>query len=315
MTANTPSKDVAREWRKKELTYVIGALATALELEDDEQRDALCDIREWAKNRLKAQLPDETTDAHAERLQEILRGLYSDNVDYIVRNKLGGLNNHWMRAAREALHMDPDNIRPAVEPRETSAPNADKDRFDWLTEVMVDTIYLDDGRIIDVGGHRQRPHDIRAVIDEARRTMPVSIDQNEGSSPEEPKASLRDAATNALHVLDGCCHPAGGVDDADAITDAMQQLREALTPEKATGCTLEGCSMKDPHGHTHLLSCQIWDLTKQPKCTCGTETAAAPTNDCTTCGGLGWIQENEQDIIGGDCPVCTPENGDEPHAS
>lgn len=53
---------------------------------------------------------------------------------------------------------------------------SDKARLDWLTEVMVDTIYLDDQRIIDVGGHRKRPHDIRAVLDEAMRTLPISID-------------------------------------------------------------------------------------------------------------------------------------------
>lgn len=48
-------------------------------------------------------------------------------------------------------------------------------------------------------------------------------------------------------------------------------LTKVGSPEKSAGCTLEGCAMKEPHGHTHLLSCQIWDLTKQPKCTCGTE--------------------------------------------
>lgn len=55
--AERTSTDVAREWREKELTYVIGALATILDLDDDEQRDAICDLREWAKNRLKSQLP------------------------------------------------------------------------------------------------------------------------------------------------------------------------------------------------------------------------------------------------------------------
>lgn len=75
---------------------------------------------------------------------------------------------------------------PSEEPREMSAPIPDEGRLNWLTEVMVDTIYLDDGRIIDVGGNRQRPHDIRAVLDEAMRTLPISIDEE--SSPEEPTA-------------------------------------------------------------------------------------------------------------------------------
>lgn len=48
-------------------------------------------------------------------------------------------------------------------------------------------------------------------------------------------------------------------------------LTKVGSPENVAGCPLEGCAMKEPHGHTHLLSCQIWDLTKQPKCTCGTE--------------------------------------------
>lgn len=51
---------------------------------------------------------------------------------------------------------------------------ADTARLDWLTENLVDTIYLDDGRIIDVGtGHigcidlRISPHDLRSAIDAA----------------------------------------------------------------------------------------------------------------------------------------------------
>jgi hypothetical protein len=70
MSDSQTSKDVAREWREKELTFVVSALATALDLDDDEQRDALCDLREWAKNRLKSQLPVETT-----TLMEIARDI------------------------------------------------------------------------------------------------------------------------------------------------------------------------------------------------------------------------------------------------
>jgi len=47
------------------------------------------------------------------KLEFALRGLYWDHVDYLTLNKLGGMNNHWMRAAREALGMDPDDTRPA----------------------------------------------------------------------------------------------------------------------------------------------------------------------------------------------------------
>jgi hypothetical protein len=52
--------------------------------------------------------------------------------------------------------------------RATQPPSDDTARLDWLTEQQVDTIYLDDGRIIDIGGHALTPHDIRRVIDETR---------------------------------------------------------------------------------------------------------------------------------------------------
>lgn len=58
-----------------------------------------------------------------------------------------------------------------------NAAQADARRLDWLTEQLVDTIYLDDGRIIDVGTGRiglrdvrVEPHDLRAAIDQAMST-------------------------------------------------------------------------------------------------------------------------------------------------
>lgn len=42
---------------------------------------------------------------------------------------------------------------------------ADRARLDWLQEQIVDTIYLDDGRIIDVAGNS-----LRDAIDRARAT-------------------------------------------------------------------------------------------------------------------------------------------------
>jgi hypothetical protein len=45
-------------------------------------------------------------------LETALRGLYWDNVDYLTLNKLGGMQNHWMRAARMALGIDVDDVRP-----------------------------------------------------------------------------------------------------------------------------------------------------------------------------------------------------------
>lgn len=39
----------------------------------------------------------------ARQLAFALKGLYEDQVDYLKLNNLGGMNNHWMRAARIAL--------------------------------------------------------------------------------------------------------------------------------------------------------------------------------------------------------------------
>jgi hypothetical protein len=49
------------------------------------------------------------------KLEFALRGLYWDRVDYLTLNHLGGMDNHWMRAARDALGINPDDLRPAHE--------------------------------------------------------------------------------------------------------------------------------------------------------------------------------------------------------
>lgn len=49
------------------------------------------------------------------KLETALRGLYWDQVDYLTLNKLGGMQNHWTRATREALGMDIDDVRPSPE--------------------------------------------------------------------------------------------------------------------------------------------------------------------------------------------------------
>lgn len=46
----------------------------------------------------------------------------------------------------------------------------DKDRFDWLDEQIVDSIYLDDGRMID-----NRGNSIRTTIDTARKRETANV--------------------------------------------------------------------------------------------------------------------------------------------
>ncbi len=41
--------------------------------------------------------------ARVKDLEGALRGLYEDQVDYLTLNNLGGMDNHWMKAARAAL--------------------------------------------------------------------------------------------------------------------------------------------------------------------------------------------------------------------
>ena len=54
----------------------------------------------------------ERIDKQTVALQTALRGLYWDNVDYRTRNHLGGMNNHWMKAAREALGISSEGVPP-----------------------------------------------------------------------------------------------------------------------------------------------------------------------------------------------------------
>lgn len=135
MVDNTSSKPKLADLfggcaRCREYFGIIGALRNSL-------RDAGCQCNigdgEYesgtAENcplhRIK---PVETTDRTA-KLEFALRGLYWDQVDYLMLNKLGGMQNHWMRAAREALGMDPDDIRPAVEP--SPKPDCPKSSDGW----------------------------------------------------------------------------------------------------------------------------------------------------------------------------------------
>lgn len=78
-----------------------------------EQRVAIKHFSEW----LQRHAPETT--ARPEKLETALRGLYWDNVDYLTLNHLGGMDNHWMKAAREAL-----GIRDAVK--------ADEHVHDWV---------------------------------------------------------------------------------------------------------------------------------------------------------------------------------------
>lgn len=51
----------------------------------------------------------------ARQLAFALKGLYEDQVDYLKLNNLGGMDNHWMRAARIALsdYANTSGVHPA----------------------------------------------------------------------------------------------------------------------------------------------------------------------------------------------------------
>jgi hypothetical protein len=70
-------------------------------LDEVRKRDAMYAAKEL-------QTPDAFSDrryllARVDELAEALRGLHDDNVDYLRLNHLGGYDNHWLKAAREAL--------------------------------------------------------------------------------------------------------------------------------------------------------------------------------------------------------------------
>lgn len=76
------------------------------------------------------------------------------------RGHTSGLEN-----ARREIEWSARLERSAVKAK---SPQPDTERLDWLQEELVDTIYMDDGRLIDVGGQHQGS--LRKAID-ARRTV------------------------------------------------------------------------------------------------------------------------------------------------
>jgi hypothetical protein len=44
------------------------------------------------------------------RLEFVLKGLHDDQVDYLRLNSLGGINNHWLKAAREELGITLETV-------------------------------------------------------------------------------------------------------------------------------------------------------------------------------------------------------------
>lgn len=114
--ASLSSKEVsARESREKELTFVVSALATALDLDGDEQHDALCDLREWAKNRLRAQLPVETSVAPRHNVGEEVT-ILGARPGYKVKRVL--IRYELIHPDGSTMSADEQFVRPAVETTE-----------------------------------------------------------------------------------------------------------------------------------------------------------------------------------------------------
>ena len=94
------------------------------------------------------------------------------------------------------LGADHDRVtaeRDALQQRLTAADERadvlerDKARIDWLTEQPVDTLYLDDGRIIDIAGRV----DLRDAIDAAMAAPAPADDdcQQDDTDANEPPCS------------------------------------------------------------------------------------------------------------------------------
>ena len=73
-------------------------------------------------------------------------------------------NSGYEMGTSDAWHMAQGEIRELkCEIERLQRDLADAARLEWLEQQVVDVIYLDDGRIIDVQGHS-----VRTAIDKAR---------------------------------------------------------------------------------------------------------------------------------------------------
>lgn len=80
----------------------------------------------------------------------------------------------------------------------------DKARLDWLQDRIVDTIYLDDGKIIDVRGNN-----LRKAIDKAMKRWPESLEDEEGEQKLvecDIKVEVAQIGTVAIETRDGFPH-------------------------------------------------------------------------------------------------------------
>lgn len=114
-------------------------------------------------------LRDKISSEERERLEAILDEVAD------VRNMLNGpLSSSDKHLALEKLNAVLRDGADLAQPAQGMVTE-DKARIDWLQERVVDTIYLDDGNIIDVRGL-----DVRKAIDAKRAALTAAMEGRDG---------------------------------------------------------------------------------------------------------------------------------------
>lgn len=97
----------------------------------------------------------------------------------------------------------------------------DSARLVWLQGRIVDTVYLDDGKIIDVSGN-----DLRQAIDAAKAKWPSSLEDDSG---DEKLARLQSSCREGRGVTHGCKR-AGGFVDSNCMANCDCHVTQRIEP-------------------------------------------------------------------------------------
>lgn len=162
---HTASWDAATETVDGDVRAVIGNIIRAKMGEDWSPSDATqpetaSSVRDASPQEVQEACA-QVADRSAAKLEEKARDLFKQRGEFETR------------AARDTAYDIAESIRALIPPTESP----DHLRLDWLQERVVDTIYLDDGKIIDVRGNN-----LREAIDGAMRRWPGSLEDEAGDT-------------------------------------------------------------------------------------------------------------------------------------